>query len=53
MTNIVIKPADKGGAIVVQDIDLYKKEVLRQLNDTAFYRKMQSEKERKFCVFYN
>ena len=36
-TNIVIKPADKGGAVVVWDRANYIKEGLRQLSDNNFY----------------
>ena len=36
-SDIVIKPADKGGAVVVWRTDLYKQEALRQLSDTNFY----------------
>ncbi|XP_059150561.1 uncharacterized protein LOC131937289 [Physella acuta] len=36
-TDIVIKPADKGGAIVVWDKDLYTKEAYKQLSDSTFY----------------
>lgn len=35
--DIVIKPADKGGAVVVWRSDLYKDEALRQLSDANFY----------------
>jgi hypothetical protein len=36
-TNIVIKPADKGSAVVIQDRTSYVTEGLRQLSDTDFY----------------
>ena len=36
--SIVIKPADKGGAVVVMDSRLYKTEALRQLTNTVYYR---------------
>ena len=35
--DVVIKPADKGGAIVVWRADLYQAEVEKQLSDTTFY----------------
>ena len=35
--DIVIKSADKGGAVVVWRSDLYKEEALRQLSDTSFF----------------
>ena len=36
--NIVIKQADKGSGIVIQNIDDYIREGERQLNDTKFYK---------------
>jgi len=33
--DIVIKAADKGGAVVVWGTDLYQKEALQQLSDTS------------------
>ena len=39
---IVIKPADKGSALVILDRDQYVMEVERQLNDTAYYRRLDS-----------
>jgi len=37
---IIIKPADKGGAVVVMERDLYIKEALRQLTNTFYYREL-------------
>ena len=39
--DIVIKPADKGGALVVWRADLYRNEAQRQLSDSAFYRQVE------------
>ena len=36
-TDIVIKQADKGGAVVVWDRDLYLEEAYKQLSDDRFY----------------
>eukprot|EP00061_Rhincodon_typus_P000479 g11839.t1 len=36
-SNFVIKPADKGGAVVVWHTDLYLVEAERQLSDTSSY----------------
>ena len=41
--DIVVKSADKGGAVVVWRSDLYQKEALRQLSDTSFYAKIQKD----------
>ena len=38
--DIIIKPADKGGAVVVMNKNLYKQEGLRQLNNTFYYDKL-------------
>ena len=38
--NIVIKPADKGGKIVIQNTSDYIKEGERQLNDTTYYKRL-------------
>ena len=40
---ITIKPADKGGKIVIQDTMDYIKEGEQQLNDTTYYRRIYSD----------
>ena len=40
---IVIKPADKGGAVAVWRTDLYKQEAARKLADTKFYTKVNKD----------
>ena len=41
--DVTIKPADKGGAVVVWRTDLYKQEAARQLADSKFY--VRTEKD--------
>ena len=41
--DIVIKPADKGGAVVVWDKNLYMQEAARQLSNTTFYEKVSDD----------
>ena len=41
--DIVIKPADKGGALVVWKADLYREEANRQLSDTTFYSRVDKD----------
>ena len=38
--HIIIKPADKGSAVVIMSRDQYKLEVERQLQDTKYYKKL-------------
>ena len=40
MDNIIITKADKGGAVVIQDVGAYIQEANRQLSDANFYRKL-------------
>ena len=40
--SIIIKPADKGGAIVVMDRSLYVAEGQRQLHNTSYYRPLSN-----------
>lgn len=39
--DIVVTKADKGGAVVVTDVDDYIKEATRQLSDRKFYKKVE------------
>ena len=41
--DIIIKSADRGGAVVVWRSDLYKEEALRQLSDTSFFAKVEKD----------
>ncbi|KAL7382914.1 hypothetical protein ABVT39_001599 [Epinephelus coioides] len=38
--SIIVQSADKGGALVIPDKGAYEQEIRRQLNDTAFYSKL-------------
>ena len=42
-TNIIIKKADKGSAVVIQDRRDYIEEGLKQLNDKKFYREVDTD----------
>jgi hypothetical protein len=39
-TSVVIRPAEKGGAVTVQDYTVYRTEVVWQLNDQTFYKRL-------------
>ena len=41
--DIIIKPADKGGAVVVWKRDLYLQEANRQLSDNRFYQRLDAD----------
>eukprot|EP00061_Rhincodon_typus_P006288 g26777.t1 len=41
--NLTIKPADKGGAVVVWRTDVYITEAMRQLSDTSSYRPLDHD----------
>ena len=41
-SNIIIKPADKGGATVIMDIQAYEAEAMRQLNNSNYYTQIPS-----------
>ncbi len=46
--HIVIKPADKGSAVVIMSIADYIKEAQKQLSNTAFYKKESENLTKKF-----
>ena len=46
--DLIIKPADKGGAICIQDADKYKAEILSQLSNDKFYKKLKSDPTESF-----
>ena len=46
--SIVIKKADKGSNVVIQNVTDYVQEVLRQLQDPAFYMKVNSDLTEKY-----
>ena len=48
-TDITIKPADKGSATVVMDIEWYLRECYRQLENTNFYEKTNEDRTPKVC----
>ncbi|CAC5398085.1 unnamed protein product [Mytilus coruscus] len=43
--SIIIKEADKGGAIIIMDTDFYKEKVLEQRNDEEYYKKVTNNPE--------
>ena len=47
--DIVIKPADKGSAVVVMDRDHYVSKAERQLNDSTFYKPLDHDPTPEFA----
>jgi len=47
--DIVIKPADKGGSIVVLDRESYRQEGLRQLLNTKYYTEIETHDTKPIC----
>lgn len=41
-SGIVIRAADKGGGVVLQDFEEYNKEALRIVDDQAYYEKIET-----------
>ncbi|XP_044139139.1 uncharacterized protein LOC122929581 [Bufo gargarizans] len=50
---VILKPADKGGALVVMDKTQYVAEVHRQLNDTAVYKKLDHNPTSSIATLIN
>ncbi|XP_056425917.1 uncharacterized protein LOC130367520 [Hyla sarda] len=48
--DLVIKPADKGGGVVVMDRDKYIQEAYRQLQDSSTYLKLRSDPTREINI---
>lgn len=46
--DIIVKNADKGGAIVIMNYDYYKIELLSQLSNIDIYGKLTSDPTNKF-----
>ena len=42
-SSIIIKPAYKGGAIVILNAADYEKEILKQFSDDEFYKRLPKE----------
>ena len=51
--NIVICRADKGGAVVITDVDDYVSEANRQLSDQRFYKKVEENPTSLHAVLVN
>jgi len=51
--DVVIKPADKGGAIVVLDWQAYQAKGFRQLFNTKYYREIETPMSTETCVMIN
>ncbi|KAL7371715.1 hypothetical protein ABVT39_003947 [Epinephelus coioides] len=47
-STLVIRSADKGGAIVIQDRNAYEGEIQRQLSNTTFYRQLNHNPTQEF-----
>lgn len=46
--DLVIKPSDKGGGICVQDTDKYEAEIVSQLSNKKFYKRLKSDPTNAF-----
>lgn len=44
---VIVRPADKGGAIVLQNVGDYEMEIKKQLTDSVFYEKLPSDPSKR------
>ena len=51
--DIIICNADKGGAVVILDVEDYIQEAMRQLNDTDHYKKLPNDTTMLHCELVN
>ncbi len=51
--DLIFTKADKGGALVIMDVNDYIKEADRQLDDTNFYRKLSSDPTKMYAERIN
>uniref|UniRef100_A0A8C5PYY2 Reverse transcriptase domain-containing protein n=1 Tax=Leptobrachium leishanense TaxID=445787 RepID=A0A8C5PYY2_9ANUR len=47
-STIAIRPADKGGAVVVMDYTYYRNEILQQLSDSTIYRRLTHDPTKEY-----
>ena len=51
--DLIFTKADKGGALVIMDVEDYVKEADRQLNDKKFYKKLPSDPTKMYAECIN
>ena len=47
--SIIIKEADKGGAVVIMDRDYYETKIMKMLLNPEFYSEMSENQDKKQC----
>ena len=48
--DVILKPANKGGATVVLDVEKYHDEAMRQLNDPNYYQKLNENPTKRYVI---
>ena len=51
--NLLFTKVDKGGALVIKDVEDYVKEADRQLNENKFYKKLSSNPTKMYAEQIN